>query len=106
MVINTSDNKVVDSIKVGLEPESMVIDKNKNFGFYVTVAGQGIILLNCIAINTVTNMVEKKLVFPDKSASPTCLQIDGKGETLYYLENGVHKMNINSGVLPAFPINT
>jgi hypothetical protein len=43
-------------------------------------------------------------MFPSKTASPTCLQIDGKGETLYYLENGVQKMNINAAILPAYPI--
>jgi hypothetical protein len=55
-------------------------------------------------INTVTYEVEKKLVFPDKTASPTCLQIDGRGETLYYLENGVRKLSIDALTLPAVPL--
>ena len=29
MVINTDSDEVIDSIEVGMEPESMVIDKNE-----------------------------------------------------------------------------
>jgi DNA-binding beta-propeller fold protein YncE len=104
MVVNTIDNKVVDSIKVGAEPESMVIDENKNLWVLCNGGWARNNYAELYAINTITNMVEKKLVFQDKTASPTCLQIDGKGETLYYLEKGIHKMNINSGVLPALPL--
>jgi len=104
MVVNTIDNKVVDSIKVGFEPESMVVDENKNLWVLCNGGWARNNYAELYCINTVTNMVEKKLMFPDKAASPTCLQIDGRGETLYYLEKGIHKMNINSGVLPAFPL--
>ena len=95
MVINTINNKVIDSIKVGLEPESMVIDKNNDLmGIMQRWLDQRLTLPNCMELIHLPIKVEKKLVFPDKTASPTCLQIDGRGETLYYLENGVRKMSI------------
>ena len=104
MVVNTLDNKVVDSIKVGLEPESMVIDKNKTLWVLCNGGWARNNFAELYGINTISNLIEKKLIFPYKSSSPTCLRIDGKGETLYYLENGVHKMNINAAILPAYPL--
>jgi YVTN family beta-propeller protein len=100
MVINTANNKVVDSIKVGPEPESMVLDKNKILWVLCNGGWARNYYAELDGINTLTDLIEKKLVFPDKSASPTSLQIDGKGEILYYLEKGVRKMNIADGKLP------
>jgi DNA-binding beta-propeller fold protein YncE len=92
MVINVLNDKVTDSISVGNEPESMVLDKYKKL--WVLCNGgwsrQNFAELN--VINTATNKVEKKIVFPSKTQSPTSLTIDSKGETLYYLEKGVHQM--------------
>jgi hypothetical protein len=106
MVINTVTDEVVDSIIVGPEPESMVIDKNNvawvlcNGGYTRTNYAE------LIGINTVTNIIERRFVFPSKLASPTCLQIDGAGETLYYLESGVRRMKIDDTELPAAPLIT
>ena len=106
MVINTVTDQVVDSIIVGPEPESMVIDKNKmawvlcNGGYARTNYAE------LIGINTVTDIIERRFVFPSKLASPTCLHIDGAGETLYYLESGVRRMNIDDSELPSAPLIT
>jgi len=101
MVVNTSTNQVVDSIEVGFEPESIVIDKNN----MVWVLCNGGYLRNnfaeLIGINSSTNKIEKRLVFSTKQESPTCLQIDGAGETLYFLDNGVRQMKITDSELPA-----
>jgi YVTN family beta-propeller protein len=100
MVINSINNKVLDSIKVGAEPESMVIDKNKMLWVLCNGGWARTNNAELDGINTVTNKVEKKLIFPDKNNSPSCLNIDGSGETVYYLENGVRKMKISDQVLP------
>jgi len=106
MVINTVNDKVVDSIKVGIEPESMVLDKNKTLWVLCNGGWNRNNNAELHAINTATNSTEKKIIFPYKTASPTCLQIDGKGETLYYLETGVRKMSINDVALPSNAIIT
>jgi hypothetical protein len=101
MVVNITNDQVVDSIIVGAEPESMVLDKNKmlwvlcNGGWMRTIAAE----LN--VINTSTNILVNELVFADKLASPSCLNIDSKGEKLYYLDGGVRKLDISSASLPA-----
>ena len=104
MVINTVNNEVIDSIEVGVEPESMVIDKNNMLWVLCNGGYTGDNVAKLIKINTVTNMIEKEFVFPSKEASPSCLQIDGIGETLYYLERGVRKMNIGASTLPSAPL--
>jgi len=104
MVINIATDKVTDSIKVGAEPESMVIDKNGmlwvlcNGGWMRTSPAE----MN--VINPATNKVVKELVFPDKQASPSCLNIDRNGETLYYLDGGVRQLNFSSTALPTSPL--
>ncbi len=104
MVINIATDKVTDSIQVGTEPESMVLDKNGmlwvlcNGGWMRTTPAE----MN--VINTSTNKVEKEIVFADKQASPSCLNIDRNGETIYYLDGGVRKMNVNSSSLPSSPL--
>ena len=104
MVINTITNQLIDSIEVGIEPESMVQDR---FGMIWVLCNGGWTRQNyaeLIGINSVTNSVERKLIFPTKDDSPTCLKIDGSGQTLYYLDNGVMQMDISSASLPATPL--
>jgi YVTN family beta-propeller protein len=101
IVINTLQNKVIDSIKVGNEPESMVLDRN--FDLWVLCSGTyaGEDFAKLVQINILTDKVIKEYTFPTKEASPSCLRIDALGHTLYYLDNGVKSMEINLGRLPA-----
>ena len=103
MVINTTTDKVLDSIKVGLEPESMVIDRNNKLWVLCNGGWMRLNYAKLISINTGTNKVEKEFVFPTKQASPACLNISGDGTNLFYLEGGVRKMNISAAGLPQSP---
>jgi len=102
MVVNTETGKVIDSIVVAREPESMVIDKNNtlwvlcNGGIWNREHNAEL-----IAINTTTNEITKRLVFPSIYDSPERLRIDGTGSTLYYLESGVRKLDINASEIPS-----
>ena len=101
MVVNTDNDKVVDSIEVGIEPESMTYDR---YGMLWVLCNGGWARQNyaeLVEINTNTNYVEKTLVFPTKDASPSCLKIDGNGQTLYYIDNGVRKMDIGASEIPS-----
>jgi hypothetical protein len=104
MIINSLNDKVVDSVEVGIEPESMAIDKYNKLWVLCNGGWNRQNFAELIVINTITNLIENRLVFPTKEASPSCLQIDGKGETLYYLENGVRQMSIGSMTLPVTPL--
>jgi YVTN family beta-propeller protein len=103
MVINAVTDRVVDSITVGIEPESMAFDK---FGMLWVLCNGGYARQNyaeLIEINTSTNSITKTFMFPTKEASPSCLKIDGTGQTLYYIDNGIWHMDINSADLPSVP---
>ena len=101
MVINTGNDLVIDSIEVGIEPESMTFDR---YGMLWVLCNGGYARQNyaeLVEINTSTNQVVKTLVFPTKEESPTCLKIDGFGQTLYYIDNGVRQMDVGATALPA-----
>jgi YVTN family beta-propeller protein len=101
MVINTSTNQVTDSIDVGSEPESMVVDKNETLWVLCNGGWKRENYAELIGISTRTNKIEKRFTFPSVNDSPTCLQIDGKGATLYFLLNGVRRMSIEALSLPS-----
>jgi hypothetical protein len=103
IVINTDTHKVIDSVEVAMEPESMVIDKDKTLWILCNGGWKREFYAELISVNTTTNDIEKRLVFASKQASPTCLQIDGDGSTLYYLESGVCKIKIDAVTVPTVP---
>jgi hypothetical protein len=101
MVINTLIDKVTDSISVGREPESMVIDKNETLWVLCNGGWNRDYYAELLGINTRTKGVEKRFTFPLKTDSPVCLQINKRGETLFYIHNGVRMMNIEAETLPS-----
>jgi YVTN family beta-propeller protein len=103
MVINNVTDEVIDSIEVGIEPESMVVDRNNLLWVLCNGGWTRENFAEIDGINTETLAIDKRLVFSTKQASPACLSIDGMGETLFYLENGVQEMSITATVLPSEP---
>ncbi len=99
-VIDAAIDKLVDSIQVAKEPNSLVVDKNKNL--WVLCSGgymnEEIPVLYCI--NPETLQIIKKFDFPSLELSPEHLTINGTGDTLYYLNYGVYRMSINDAQLP------
>jgi YVTN family beta-propeller protein len=104
MVISTTSDKVVDSITVGMEPESMVVDRVGRLWVLCNGGWARQNFAELYMIDIFTDKVEKKFIFSSKEASPTCLRIDGLGQTMYYLDNGVKMMDINQSYLPSEPI--
>ena len=104
MVINTVNNKVIDSTEVGMEPESMVLDRNNTLWVLCNGGWERTNYAELIGLNTLSSNVQKRFIFPTRLASPSCLQINGKGDTLYYLENGVKYFPVNARELPSVPL--
>lgn len=101
MVINTNNDQVIDSIEVGSEPESMVIDKNEALWALCNGGWKREHFAELIGIDTHTNTIIKRFAFPSISDSPACLQIDSKGEELFFILTGIRRMNIDALQLPA-----
>lgn len=100
MVIDMLNNRLVDSIEVGNEPEGLVIDRMYRLWVLCPGGWQKETPAELDRINLSNGNVEKKYLFPSLINSPSCLRINSSGQTLYYLDNGVRKMDINSPELP------
>lgn len=101
MVIDMLNNRLIDSIEVGSEPEGLVIDHLHRLWVLCPGGWQKQTPAELDRINIFTNDVEKKYLFPSIVNSPSSLRIDAYGQTIYYLDNGVRKMDINSPDLPS-----
>ncbi len=116
LVIDPLTDKLIDSIEITKQPNSLQIDKNNKLwvlsdgGFGGSSYEQETAALTCI--NTSTFAVEKVFKFPNINLSPTKLQINSTKDTLFYIsgnlgENlesfGVFRMPIENNVLPQEP---
>lgn len=104
MVIDSETDLLIDSILVGIEPESMVIDM-KNYLWVLCSGG----FMNeetptLWKINTETYNIESKFTFDNIQSNPTDLCISNALDELFFLNNGVFSMPINSTELPQQPI--
>ncbi len=118
LVINTLTDKLVDSITVAKQPNSMILDRNNKLwvlsdgGFKDSPYGQDTAALT--RINPVSRRVEKVLRFPDLEASPSNLCLNPAGDSLFFLYNswagakvtnaGVYAMSTGAETLPAKPM--
>jgi len=103
MVVNTLNDSVIDSIKVGHEPESMVIDKNGILWVLCSGSYTGNYYPELVAINTTSNKIVKRLQFDSKMMYPSSLKINMTGDTLYYIEKSIWRMSVFSDILPEKP---
>jgi DNA-binding beta-propeller fold protein YncE len=101
MVVNTLNNQVIDSIDVGIEPESMVLDGDRNLWVLCTGGWSESDLGKLVQIDINSNNVIKQFPFNNPSSYPTSLIIDSYGQNLFYLDGGVRKMGIADTKLPA-----
>lgn len=103
LVINTDLDEIIARIKVGREPESLVLDGNGDIRVLCT-GGFGESLPGIWKINPVVNSVTDSLLFIDIDAYPTDLSINGVGSTLYWLgAEGVYKSDISNSFIPSLP---
>lgn len=104
MVIAISEDRLVDSVQVVKEPNSMVLDQN---GFLWVLSSGGFMNEEVPAlqkINTEDMQVVKRFFFPGKVRSPDNLVINAEGDKLFFLDNGVYAMDIDAESLPEEPV--
>lgn len=117
LVINTENDQVEDSIIVGKQPNSMIIDKTNHLwvlsdgGFPGSSYGQENASLSKIDLSN--HQILQTYVFDDINASPTHLQSNASKDSLFYIygnwgtslsNSGVYAMSINDNSLPLVPI--
>lgn len=104
LVIDTQQDKIVDSIDVRIQPQNMVIDMNNKLWVLTDGGYQGNLFgyeePALIKINTTTHQIEKTFVFNNKEDSPGDLCLNGSGDTLFFINSNVYQMAVNSTQLP------
>lgn len=115
--IDTKSDEIVDQITVGIQPNSLVVDKNFDLwtlcdggGWEDNPVGYEAPTLLCI--NVLDMKVKSRYSFT-LGDNMSKLAIDGSRTTLYWINNkyndssdnigGVYKMNISNNTLPARP---
>ncbi|MDG1174253.1 MAG: hypothetical protein P8N07_00500 [Flavobacteriales bacterium] len=94
-VINPLTNTKIDSIEVTINPNSMVVDRNKNI--WVLSSGDNTGVNATIQkVNTNSNLIDLTTIFNQASDNPSRLSIDRENEILYFLNQSVFKMNISA----------
>ena len=102
-IINTAQDKLIDSIKVGFAPNSIVADK---FGMlWILCNGKPGQTENAslYQIDPISNQVEKTFTFFKKTDAPWRLKINGGNDTLYFLNKDLYKMAIEDLQIPENP---
>lgn len=104
--IDSETDEIVDYLEVGVQPNSIVKDKNGNLwaitdgGYENSVYGYEVPALYCI--NTTDFKIEKRFYF-SLGQSPSEIVINGRGDILYWINNDVWRMEIDEDTLPAMP---
>lgn len=104
--IDTESDRVVESLTVGLQPNSLVLDRNGKLwcmcdgGYEGSPYGQESPSLYRIDAETFT--IERKFGLKP-GTSPSELQLDGTGNHLYWINDDIWRMDITAGRLPVRP---
>ena len=101
VVTNLGSEEVITSITVGLEPESMVLDRNGKLWVLCTGGWNDEEIPRLVKINTVTYEKEAEMFFRTVSDNPSSLTANAAGDTLYFLDEGVRRMPVTASVLPS-----
>lgn len=100
MIINQETDALVDSIIVGIEPNSMVIDKDNLLWVLCSGGFMNDELATLWQIDPITLEVQKNILFSNILHSPDNLCINSSRDTLYFLNNGVFCMSVSDIALP------
>ncbi|MCM1483643.1 MAG: YncE family protein [Muribaculaceae bacterium] len=104
--IDTETDRVVDELVVGIQPVSLVIDRNYKL-WTLTSGGYegspyGYEAPGLFRIDAATFTIEQSYRFP-LGDNPSELVIDGDGDMLYWIDRDVWRMNVSDSRLPVRP---
>jgi len=103
LLVDPGTDQIVDSITVGREPNSLVIDQNDML-WVLCSGGVNEVKAELVRVDLANRSVASRYEFPDLTASPTRLEIDKDGAILYYLDGGVFAMEVGATALPNVPL--
>jgi len=104
MIVDTKSNVLNDSIVVGIEPNSMVIDSENQLWVLCSGGFMNDEMPSLWKINLQTSEIIKQFIFKDILLSPDNLCINGTGDSLFFIVGGVFAMSIYDLQLPDKPL--
>lgn len=104
--IDTESDRVVDELVVGVQPTSIVLDKNRKL-WCITDGGvdgspYGSEPPALVRVDAESFTVEQRFEFA-KGDSPSEVQINGEGDTIYWINSDVWAMSVDAERLPVRP---
>lgn len=104
MVIDAYTDQLIDSVIVGKEPNAIVLDKQGKLWVLCSGGFASEEKPSLWQIDPENLDILSAFIFPDINASPTSLCIDGEGETLFFLNQGIFQMSVSDLTLPTIPL--
>lgn len=107
-VIDTETDQVIDSVETGLQPNSMVMDKNEMLwvlsdgGFVGMPDGPQLPRLQCI--DPISLEIVKYFTFPGYDWFTKKLSVNQTGDSLFFISGGIYAMSIDAIALPENPV--
>lgn len=106
LVIDSDTDSVVDSIEVGIQPTSLVIDKYDKIWTITDGGYKGSPYGHeepCLyRIDAETRQIEKRIVF-DLNDAPSEVCLNGTRDTLYFINEAVWRMDVRADAVPREP---
>jgi YVTN family beta-propeller protein len=102
-IINPANDQLTDSIEVGKEPNSMVVDKNMKVWVLCSGGFMNEEIPTLQQINPETLEVEEIFAFGNIQSSPSSLCINGTLDTLFFISSGIFRMSITENKVPEQP---
>ena len=107
-VVDPENDRLIDSIEVIKQPNSMVIDRDSKLwvlsdgGYKGSPYGQD--TAGLIRIDPVSRKIERKLNFGNPDYSPGNLSINPSGDSLYFINGSIFRMGIYDEAIPVVAI--
>lgn len=106
LIVDTEKDLLVDSIQVGIQPTSLVIDKNNKI-WTITDGGYegspyGWTTPSMYRIDAASRKIETEFTFA-KGDWPSEVQLNGARDTVYWINKSIWKMNVESNRVPLRP---
>lgn len=113
-VLDTTTNKQITTFEVGVQPYSMVVDKNNTLwvvcdgGNEYSTLPEGVTMEapSLWRINTETLAATKTQTFESGGYFRSRLAMNGAGDTLYFIYDAVWAIDVATGTLPSDPLIT
>ena len=103
LIIDSKEDKIIDSIQTGKEPLDIVIDKKLKLWVLCSGGWDGFEPPALIRVDPDLRQIEKAFSFSSTTDVPSRLNINPSGDTLYFLKNGIYQMPVTASEMPSAP---